>query len=263
MKWPPTVVLGSLLAWVALTNRVLSWQDAETASSSGWNPSPTQPFDRYGRYRPTEPERSPQFDYVPPEPAYGRGYRGDWDPLSGSAGGFYSAAPETPAPNAYAPPLPEPDPGPAWRPGIEGYTGVVSAPTYDSMNGSLGFHEYDSRGGAASARYRFREPETDPSPRPGHYDAPGWVEPDASQYRFRGDQDAPFNDASASSWGRSGYRFRPLTSAERRRISDRAGSPGFRAPAYQAQRRSPSLPEQGVYGYEPDSWYDRYYGSGR
>lgn len=263
MKWPPTVVLGSLLAGVALTNRVWSWQDAETASSSRWNPSPTQPFDRYGRYRPAEPERSPQFDYVPPEAAYGRADPHYWDAMSGSAGDFSPAAPETPAHNGSVPSLPESESGPAWRPRIEGYTGVVSAPAYGSATGGPGFHEYGSGGGAASARYRFREPDIDVPPRPGQYGAAGWVEPDASQYRFRGDEAPPFNDASGSHWGRSGYRFRPLTSAEKRRMRDRAGSSGFRSPGYQAQRHSPSLPEQGVYGYEPDSWYDRYYGSGR
>ena len=260
MKWPPTVVLGSLIAWVALTNRVLSWQDGETASASGWNPSPTQPFDRYGRYRPPEPERSPQFDYLPPEPAYGRGHPDYWDadPVSGSPGSVYSAAPNTPAQYGYVPSLPESESSPARRPGIEGYTGVVSAPAYRSATGELGFHEYGSGAGAVSGRYRFREPDIDLPPRPGHYGAAGWVEPDASQYRFRGDEDPPFHDSSASPWGRSGYRFRPLTSAEKRRMRDRADAPGFRSPGYQAQRRSPSLPEQGVYGYEPDSWYDRY-----
>jgi hypothetical protein len=81
-------------------------------------------------------------------------------------------------------------------------------------------------------------------------------------YRFRGDE-----RYGADAWGgdfRQGdYRFRPLTDQELDR--QRGDLSPWRAPAaYAAPPRRPEVPvgvpDEEAYGYQPDSWFRRYYG---
>jgi len=85
------------------------------------------------------------------------------------------------------------------------------------------------------------------------------------QYRFRGDQYIGGETWSGESW-EGAYRFRPLTEQERKRLR--------RDPAWRPSGFSyvpPDLrsgwsetegndPRGETYGYQPDSWFQRYYG---
>jgi hypothetical protein len=81
------------------------------------------------------------------------------------------------------------------------------------------------------------------------------------RYRFRDDKRLDNLPWSETSWHR-GYRFRPLTEQEReRRRSDAA----WRRPApVRAGDPYPNVPRDvpvdEAYGYQPDSWFQRYYG---
>lgn len=253
MKWPPVFVLGSLIPLVALTHKVLSWQDADP-TSSGSNPSPTRPFNQYGQYRPREPDPPPRFDYVPPEPTYGYGY-GDYrytDPVLESQRQFDSLPQESPIRHGYVSPLPDSERSRAWPRQVQGHTGALY-PLDEFPGGSFRSYERGRGGRLGYGGHRVREPDMGLPSQQGPYGSRGWDEPDAPVYRFRGDEESAFGYPGQSRWGRSGYRFRPLTSTEKERFRDRATPPHFRSSGSHVERRSPPLPDQGAYGYEPDS----------
>ncbi|MEA3276325.1 MAG: hypothetical protein U9Q81_13750 [Pseudomonadota bacterium] len=75
-------------------------------------------------------------------------------------------------------------------------------------------------------------------------------------YRFRGDS----GSGGAGSW-RGGYRFRPLTEQEQQRMrSDDGWRPSSIGRPVDRQPRPRAFPAQEAYGYQPDSWFRRYYG---
>lgn len=78
-------------------------------------------------------------------------------------------------------------------------------------------------------------------------------------YRFRGD--SPDGDGSgiASDW-RGGYRFRPLSEPERKRLGAvRGWRPRERERSGNPPGRPAPLPIDEAYGYESDNWFRRYY----
>ena len=83
---------------------------------------------------------------------------------------------------------------------------------------------------------------------------------EGAEYRVRGDQ-----ALGAPAWGldpeRHGYRFRPLTDAERDRIRGESQwwSGAALEPPGRVQPQAPSF-GGGALGYEPDSWFGRHYG---
>jgi hypothetical protein len=80
-------------------------------------------------------------------------------------------------------------------------------------------------------------------------------------YSFRGEGPREGWDWSAPSW-RDGYRFRPLTDLERRRIDTATGwRPRSPYPFVEGLRQVDVSPPVETYGYQTDGgWLDRYYG---
>lgn len=65
-------------------------------------------------------------------------------------------------------------------------------------------------------------------------------------------------------WGappwRQGYRFRPLTEQERKRMDNRTGwRPRVANPGWERFRGADPMPAEEAFGYQPDSWFQRYY----
>lgn len=98
---------------------------------------------------------------------------------------------------------------------------------------------------------------------PGQSDLPREPSAVAEGYRFRGDDSADFGRWGAQPFG-NGYQFRPLTEQEQQRQG-----PGARwrtrepAPSGERPRRPDPVPAREAYGYQSDSWFDRYYGEPR
>jgi hypothetical protein len=89
-----------------------------------------------------------------------------------------------------------------------------------------------------------------------------YTRPDRPRYRFRQPDAIPGGAEAAEVWHR-GFRFRPLTEQERERAT---GAPGWRPPAPGYRRDAPASPARSAphpeeaFGYQPDSWFQRYYG---
>lgn len=86
---------------------------------------------------------------------------------------------------------------------------------------------------------------------------------EANGYRFRGDDPAGFGRWGAAPY-RKGYRFRPLTEQERRRLgSGTRWRPREPEHAGERPRRPDPLPDREAYGYRSENWFNRYYGGRR
>lgn len=78
-----------------------------------------------------------------------------------------------------------------------------------------------------------------------------------SSYRFRGARDAAA--LPGTWWG--GYRFRPLTDAEIHRMRSDPGAGAFSEGWPRASTPNPGRARTDeAFGYQPDSWFRRYYG---
>lgn len=84
----------------------------------------------------------------------------------------------------------------------------------------------------------------------------------ARGYRFRDGMSTGYADQGATPW-RNAYRFRPLTEQERRRMGAETGwrpRPRVAAPDEGRLRRADPLSAEEAYGYQPESWFRRYFG---
>lgn len=127
------------------------------------------------------------------------------------------------------------------------------------------FPTYESRYQAPGLYEQFRpRPGPGDSPWLGRQEAGSLLRDDVGRYRFRGDEQFGA-DPRIGDLRHGGYRFRPLTEQERGRTAER---PGWRptertnAPPKPALSRR-SIPEREAYGYQPDGWFERYFGEGR
>jgi hypothetical protein len=100
--------------------------------------------------------------------------------------------------------------------------------------------------------------------RPSQVDA--YAPPDRPMYRFRQPDGLAGGAGGAGGsevWHR-GFRFRPLTEQERERATVAPGwrpsSPGYRREAPVSPARGAAPPPDEAFGYQPDSWFQRYYG---
>ncbi len=112
---------------------------------------------------------------------------------------------------------------------------------------------------AVFPHYRREEDIGAPS-RPSGYQAPavrfqGGAPPSA--YRFRGDEQL---GPAGVPW-RGGYHFRPLSEQERERGGYAGGWRSVAPGPVSVEDRPPrGVPAEETFGYEPESWFRRYYG---
>jgi len=239
--------------------------------------------------------------YPPPECGAFRG-SDDWGPERGVRGPFAGyadlaadsepAVPRLIGPSSGGSGAKDPGPGPCaqWDP-VDGQTGSYGARTQSYRPGTdQGYGRYSGRyedvrypyqgqprdGDQGDERYASwpREPRAVQAPHYGQdrvLDLQGdafpmkenrrWS-PDGRPYRFRGDAVSEARDPQ----GRVpylGFEFRPLTDRERQREhGDTGWRPGLRTPVQQTSAVD-GPPAEEAYGFQPDAWFQRYYGTDR
>jgi len=97
------------------------------------------------------------------------------------------------------------------------------------------------------------------APNPDSFTIHGEQSPVSAQgYRFRGDNPVGFGGWEAGPHGK-GYRFRPLTEQERRRVGSGAAWPGAGpVPGGDWSRRPDLPPFREAQGYWSENWFNRY-----
>jgi hypothetical protein len=113
-------------------------------------------------------------------------------------------------------------------------------------------------GPAVFPHYRLEGEDIGARPRPsGHRPPAVGYQQHAPAYRFRGEEEL---GPAGVPW-RGGYHFRPLSEQELERGGFAGGwrsvAPG---PVGVVERPPPGLPANEAFGYEPESWFRRYYG---
>jgi hypothetical protein len=174
------------------------------------------------------------IDYEPAESAYLYGGVGG----SGWNSGGYGTNPyRAPQPHPYAEQIPD--------------TRYLSDPPFHS---DARYHRDD----VTRSRWAREWDQGYPDPRASAKDSAASAR---GGYGFRGEGPREGGDWNAASWP-DGYRFRPLTDLERRRIDTAIGwRPRSPYPFVERLRQVDVSPPVETYGYQPDGgWLDRYYG---
>ena len=149
------------------------------------------------------------------------------------------------------------------------YQAVKQEPYPGQPSGS-GYLPYRSLGNRVRLPWQSAVQSDIPEPRPfgymrayshsGRGILPGAHAPgSANGFGFRDDGPGGFEGWGAPPW-RQGYRFRPLTEQERKRMDNRVGwRPRVANPGWEQFRGADPMPAEGAFGYKPDSWFQRYY----
>ncbi len=140
----------------------------------------------------------------------------------------------------------------------------------DGQFGQMPFDTYGSREGSAGGLYErlrspgYREPDPWSAPRDGYGPSDRRWGPGGGQgYHFRGD-DLAGGETWRAERQDGEYRFRPLTEQERERVRPhgvwRVASPTRNRARTDPIHRLDRIPIEEAYGYQPDNWFQRYYG---